>query len=127
MKAKPHTKYMSEEELAEEERIENERLQKLELKRLNDLKQQAEAPISKPTMATCTNCGKSVNATGLEKHMRLCNYTGKSIKKRKIEKLEEITNKIDSDEKIKQNRILNYSSLDNHCDEKVNIKLNYSD
>jgi len=126
MKVKPHNKYKSEEELAEEERLENERLQKLEIKRLNDLKQQAEAPIAKPIMAQCTNCGKMVNSTGLEKHLRLCNYTGKSIKKRKIEKLEEITNKIDSDEKIKQNRILT-SSLDNHYDEKVNIKLNCSD
>lgn len=59
----------------------------------------------KPTMALCATCGKSINASGLEKHTRLCNYTSKSIKRRKIEKLEEITNKIDSDEKDRIKRI----------------------
>jgi len=61
-------------------------------------------PVSKPTMAICSSCGKSINAICIDKHSRLCNYTSKSIKRRKIEKLEEITNKIDSDEKIRQNR-----------------------
>lgn len=82
-------------------------MQKLKIKELNELKQVE--VLAKPLMATCATCGKSVNSIGLEKHTRLCNYTGKSIKRRKIEKLEEITNKIDSDEKIRLNRINNSS------------------
>jgi len=103
MKVKEITKYKTDEEIAEDERKEKERIQKQKDKDLAELNKVQ--PLLKPIMVTCSTCNKSINANGLEKHMLLCNYTSKNLKKRKIEKLGEITNKIDSDEKQRLNRI----------------------
>lgn len=71
MKCKEITKYKTDEELAEDERKEIERMQKQKDKELAELVKNES--LTKPTMAICATCGKSVNSSGLEKHTRLCN------------------------------------------------------